>query len=174
MKKFLALVLIAVSFSSCGVSIQSVVDKSAMEEPYTNPYIVIPYEKFATRNFSKQLKKKIEGEFALEQKKVEVYIFENKANDKLSLNHTDEAEEHIGNTIASDKKDLLLIFTPTNLQYHNGGLQSATYELTGIDTRTKKEVWKAKMVSSSSFGPAMFAEKSAKKIYLKLKTDKVL
>lgn len=174
MKKLLAILLIAVSFSSCGVSIQSVVDNSATKEPYSNPYIVIPYEKFATHNFSKQLKKKIEGEFALEQKKIEVYIFENTSNDQLTLNHTDGAEEHIGKTIASDQKDLLLIFTPTNLQYHNGGLQSATYELTGIDTKTKKEVWKARMVSSSSFGPAMFAEKSARKIYEKLKADKIL
>ena len=173
MKKQITLFLITILLTSCGVSIKSVVDSSAIEKPYENTLIVIPYEKGSTRNFSNKLKEKIELEFKAEQKRVEVFIFEKESNG-LTLNANSGIDRKINDAILNDQKDLLLVFKPTNLQYHNGGLQSATYELVGIDTKSKKEVWKATFNSSSSFGPAMFAEKSAKTIFEKLKTDKIL
>jgi hypothetical protein len=173
MIKKITLFLITILLTSCGVSIKSVVDNSLIDKPYNNPLIVIPYEKGSTRNFSNKLKENIEIEFQSEQKPVEIFIFE-KTSTGLTLNANSGIDQKINNVIINDKKDLLLIFNPTNLQYYNGGLQSATYELVGIDTQTKKEVWKATFNSNSSFGPAMFAEKSAKIIFEKLKADKVL
>lgn len=173
MKKQITLFLITLLLTSCGVSIKSVVDSSAIEKPYNNPLIVIPYEKGSTRNFSEKLKEKLGIEFSNANKKVEFLLVEQKS-EKLTLNQNDDVNSKIDNAVRTDQKDIVFIFKPTNLSYYNGGLQSATYKLTGIDVITKKEVWKAEFNSSSSFGPAMFAEKSAQKIFEKLKTDKVL
>lgn len=173
MKKLISIFLIAVLLTSCGVSIKSVVDSSAINEPYKNPLIVIPYEKYSTSNFSEKLKEKLEIEFNNENKKFEFLLVEQKSK-KLALNQNDNVNSEIDNAIRTDQKDIVLIFKPTNLSYYNGGLQSATYELTGIDVLTKKEVWKATFNSNSSFGPALFAEKSAKIIFEKLKADKIL
>ena len=172
MKKITFLFLITILFSSCGVSIKSVVDSSAIKEPYKNPLIVIPYE-YSTKNFSERLEEKLEEVFDENQQKIDIVLFERNKKE-LTLNEDNNLDQIISNSINKDNKDLLLIFRPTNLEYYNGGIQSATYELVGIDTKTKKEVWKASFNSSSSFGPALFAEKSAKKIYEKLKMDKVL
>src|SRR5690606_37847505 len=106
---------------SCGVSIKSVVDNSLIDKPYNNPLIVIPYEKGSTRNFSNKLKENIEIEFQSEQKPVEIFIFE-KTSTGLTLNANSGIDQKINNVIINDKKDLLLIFNPTNLQYYNGGL----------------------------------------------------
>jgi len=171
-KKIIIIVIVGILLTSCGVTIKSVADKS-ITEPYQKPFIVIPYEKYSTKNFSKKLKEKIEIEFQNDNRSVNIYIFE-KQNKGLSLNANNEVDKKINETILNGKIDLLLIFKPTHLQYTNGGLQSVTYELVGIDTKTKKEVWKAEFSSSGGFGPAMFAEKSAKIIYEKLKTDKIL
>lgn len=173
MKKLITFSLIIFLITSCGVSIKSVVDSSAINEPYKNPLIVIPYEKYSTRNFSDKLKEKLEIEFTNANKKVEFLLVE-QGREKLALNQNDDVNSKINNAVLTDQKDIVLIFKPTNLSYYNGGLQSATYELTGIDAITKKEVWKATFNSNSSFGPALFAEKSAKTIFEKLKTDKVL
>ena len=60
MKKVITLILISILLTSCGVSIKSVVDNSAIEQPYENPLVVIPYEKYSTKKFSDKLKEKIE------------------------------------------------------------------------------------------------------------------
>jgi hypothetical protein len=173
MTKQITLFLIIILFTGCGVSIKSVVDESATEKSYVNTLIVLPYEKGSTRNFMNKLKEKIELEFKAENKSVDVYIYEKKKND-LTLNANSVIEKEINDIILDFNKDLLLVFNPTNLKYYNGGLQSATYKITGIDIKTKKEIWKAEFNSNSSLGPALFAEKSAKTIFEKLKTDKVL
>ncbi|WJJ97869.1 hypothetical protein [Algibacter luteus] len=173
MKKLITLFLTSIILISCGVSIKSVVDSSAIKEPYSNPLIVIPFEKNSTRNFSEKLEEKLEIEFNNDNKKVEFLLVE-QGSQKLALNQNDDVNSKIDNAVRTDQKDIVLIFKPTNLSYYNGGLQSATYQLTGIDVTTKKEVWKATFNSNSSFGPALFAEKSAKTIFEKLKTDKVL
>ncbi|WP_298544801.1 hypothetical protein [uncultured Aquimarina sp.] len=92
----------------------------------------------------------------------------------LTLNHKNSIDQTIENKILSDQKDLLLIFKPTDLFFYEGALQKATYEIVGVDTQTKKEIWKANFSSASSFGPALFAEKSVQKIYNKLITDQIL
>jgi hypothetical protein len=53
-------------------------------------------------------------------------------------------------------------------------LQSASYQIIGIDLETKREVWKANFSSSGSFGPSTFAKSATQKIYQKLKDDKIL
>jgi hypothetical protein len=173
MKQYITVFLTFILLTSCGVSIDSVVDSAAIKEPYKNPLVVIPYEKYSTRNFSEKLEEKLQIEFDNHNKKVEFLLVE-RASEKLALNQNENVNSKINNAIIRDQKDIVLIFKPTNLSYYNGGLQSATYQLTGIDVATKKEVWKAEFNSSSSFGPALFAEKSAKVIYEKLKADKVL
>lgn len=173
MKKQITLFLLTIVLTSCGVTINSVVDSYAIKEPYKNPLIVIPYEKYSTRNFSKKLKEKLEVEFSNANRDVEFLLIEQKS-EELTLNQNDDVNTRIDNAIRADQKDIVFIFKPTNLSYYNGGLQSATYKLTGIDVMTKKEVWKAEFNSTSSFGPALFAEKSAQKIFEKLKVDKVL
>ena len=173
MKKAITLFLTIILLTSCGVSIDSVVDNSAIKEPYKNPLIVIPYEEYSTKNFTEELKKKLEVEFKNANKKVEFLLVQQKS-EKLTLNQNDDLNTKINDAIRTDNKDIVFIFKPTNLSYYNGGLQSATYKLTGIDVITKKEVWMAEFNSSSSFGPALFAEKSAKKIFEKLRLDKVL
>ncbi|WP_196887334.1 hypothetical protein [Aureivirga sp. CE67] len=173
MKKLFTLFLISILFSSCGVTIDSVVDHSLFKKPYENSLIVIPYEKYSTKNFSRELQDNLKYEFKENNMKVDFILFEAK-DESLSLNQDDYIEKQINRAIVEGEKDILFIFKPTNLDYVNGGLQSATYKLVGIDVKTKKEVWKAKFSSSSSFGPAMFAEKSAKTIFAKLKEDGVL
>ncbi len=173
MNKQITLFLTFILLAGCGVSIKSVVDKAAIKEPYVNPLIVIPYVKYNTKNFSEKLKEKLIVEFNNENRKVEFLLIEQRP-EKLALNQSDYMNSRIDDAVQADQKDIVLVFKPTNLSYYNGGLQSATYELTGIDVATKKEVWKATFNSSSSFGPALFAEKSAKTIFQKLKTDKVI
>lgn len=172
MKKIVSLLLFA-SLYGCGVSIKSVVDNDATREIYKNSLIVIPSEKFVTKNFVENFKEEIEILFKQSNKKVEIVLFE-KTKKELKLNENSETDQQISSLIEKDNKDLLIIFTPTNLSFYNGGLQSLTYEIVAIETKSKKEVWKAKFNSNSSFGPALFAKKSAKTIYDKLVTDKIL
>lgn len=53
-------------------------------------------------------------------------------------------------------------------------LQTAKYIISGTDTKTNKEIWKAEFTSQSAYGPSLFAEKAAKSFYDKLKIDKIL
>ncbi|WP_053976773.1 hypothetical protein [Mangrovimonas xylaniphaga] len=173
MKQRFVLLLLVMLLTSCGVYIKFVVDYSGTNRPYGNPLIVIPYERGSTRNFTNKLKENMEAKFEEDAKQVEILLFE-KAKKGLTLNTSEGREAQVNSSIVSGNKDLLLLFNPTNMQYYNGGLISVTYELVGIDTQTNKEVWKATFNSSSSLGPAMFAEKSAKTIFEKLKADKVI
>jgi hypothetical protein len=172
MKKY-PLVLALFLVSSCGVQLKSVVDQS-LDTPYMNTLVVIPYENGITRNFSNVLKEKIAEKFAAANKKVEIILIEQARKNELKLNNSADVNAKINSAIARDNKDLILIFRPTRMQFYNGGLQSATYLITGTDIKSKKEVWKAEFTSSSSFGPAMFAEKAATTIYDKLKMDGVI
>lgn len=171
MRKTITLLLITALLNSCGVSITSVVDNSVTSKMYENSLIIIPYIR-STKNFSEKLKEKIQIEYVANNNKVEFILFEKKEKG-LSLNSNNDIDNKINNTIINRKKDLLIIFKPTNLSYMDGGLRSATYEIVGIDTETKKEIWKAEFNSQSGMGPALLAEKSAKTIYDKLKTDNI-
>ena len=98
MKKQITLFLITILLTSCGVSIKSVVDSSAIKKPYNNPLIVIPYEKGSTRNFSNKLKEKIEIEFSAANKPVEIFIFEKQSNG-LTLNANSGIDKKINDAI---------------------------------------------------------------------------
>lgn len=173
MKNFLALCLVSLLLTSCGVSINSVADASENQHLYSNPLIVIPFGEAGTKNFSHRLKEKIEVQFREDEKNVEVFAFE-KPEKSLSLNTTDKFTEKVQEAIMNGEKDLLLIIEPQNLYYNNGSLQVADYQLTGIDTKTGDEVWKANFRSRSFFGPAFFTKKTARIIYERLETDEVL
>ena len=172
MKKMLSFLLL-ISLSSCGVSIKSVVDDNVSKETHKNSLIIIPFEKFVTKNFVENFKEEIELLFKQNNKKVEIILFE-KSKKELQLNENSEIDQQINSSINNDNKDLLIIFKPSNLSFYNGALQSLTYEIVAIDTKTKKEIWKAEFNSNSSFGPALFSKKSAKIIYDKLLIDKIL
>lgn len=173
MNRYLLTTLILVALSSCGVQIKSVVDKSVTTTPYSNPLIVIPYESGITKNFTSLLKQKIEEKFRTDNRKVEILLVE-QSRSELKLNSTADINAKIDSAISSDNKDLILIFRPTKMQFYNGGLQSATYLITGTDLKSRREVWKAEFSSSSSFGPSLFADKVATSIYDKLKLDSVI
>ena len=173
MNRYLLTTLILVFLSSCGVQIKSVVDNSVTTNTYSNPLIVIPYENGVTKNFTNLLKQKIEEKFRNDNRKVEILLVEQSRNE-LKLNSTADIDAKINAAISSDNKDLILIFRPTKMQFYNGGLQSATYLITGTDLKSRKEVWKAEFSSSSSFGPSLFADKAATSIYDKLKLDRVI
>lgn len=171
MKNILTLLLIFFTLTSCGVTLHSVVD-SSLTEKYNNPLIVIPYEG-QTRSFSNNLKSNLEETFSSENQKVEVILYKI-SNTELTLNSQNASESSINSTIVNDQKDIIIVFKPVRLQYYNGGLQRAEYQLIGTDIETKKEVWKANFSSSGSFGPSTFAKAAASKIYTQLKADGVL
>jgi hypothetical protein len=173
MRRFLLNTLIVVAVSSCGVEIKSVVDRSATRNSYSNPLIVIPYENGVTRNFTDLMKQRIEEKFRADNRKVEILLVE-QSRGELKLNSTADIDAKINAAISSDNKDLIVIFKPTQMQFYNGGLQSATYMITATDLNSRKEVWKAQFTSSSSVGPSLFAKKAATTIYEKLKLDKVI
>lgn len=172
MKKAFTLLMLTLLLTGCGVTINSVAEDSP-NQVYSNPLVVIPYEKYGPRNFSKKLKKKMEVQFRERNSNVEVFVFEKPSN-SLSLNTENEIDEKIKATILNDGKDLLLLVQPKNLIYMNGTIQVADYQLTGVDTKTGNEVWKANFRSRSYFGPAFFANKTAKVIIEQLENDKVL
>lgn len=165
---FTALVFV---LSGCGVTLDSVVDNN-LSKHYENPLLVIPYSE-ESFNFSKNLKYNIEGVFSQNKQKAEVLLIAIQ-KEELKLNNNNKNDALISNKVMSDSKDLVVMFRPQKLQYSNGSLQTASYQLVGIDVDTKREVWKANFSSSGSFGPSTFAKKSAEKIYLQLREDGVL
>lgn len=172
MKKIITLLLLTSLLTSCGVTINSVAEDS-VTHTYSNPLVVIPYEKYGPKNFSNQLKKKIEMHFREKESNVEVLVVQKPGN-TLQLNSENEIDKMIQAAITNDQKDLLLLVQPTNLVYMNGTIQVADYQLSGLDTKTGNEVWKANFRSRSALGPSFFANKTAKVIYEQLKEDKVL
>ena len=173
MKKNIILGVIILLLSSCGVTLQSVVDNN-LTKTYDNPLLVIPYEKHRTLNFSNNLKKNIEEIYSVNNEKVEVILIEQSSKADLTLNSTNDGEMKINNAITEDGKDIIIVFKPLNLQYYNNALQSISYQLIGTDIETRREVWKANFSSSGSFGPSTFARASAQKIYQQLKDDRIL
>jgi hypothetical protein len=171
MRKYFTLVFAILILSSCGVTLESVV-QTEVSKKYDSPLIVIPFE-YRTGYFANKLKSNFEEIFAMNNIKVEILLVEI-SKEELALNSSNGNEIRINNAITQDKKDIVIIFKPVKLQYYNGELQSASYQITGIDCDTKREVWKANFSSSGSFGPSTFAKLSAQKIFQKLRDDKVL
>lgn len=173
MKKYILLFLIPLLFPSCAVQIKSVVDSSLIKQPYSEPLIVIPFGDYNIKDLSNGLKKTLEVQFGAEQRSVEILTIE-LAGNSLTLNANRAMEEKIKDAVSNGQKDLLLVFQATEIEYGPGGYRLYTYELTGVDARTKKEVWKANFQVANGFGGEKMAEKLAEAVYAKLKTDKVL
>jgi hypothetical protein len=171
MRKIFTLAIAILILSGCGVTLQSVV-QTELAKTYNNPLIIIPIE-YRTDYFANNLKRNFEEIFVMNNKKVEIFLIKI-SKEELALNSNDGNEIKINNAIAQDKKDLILVFKPVKLEYYSGSLQSASYQITGIDTDTKREVWKANFSSSGSFGPSTFAKTSVQKIFQKLRDDKIL
>lgn len=173
MKKLFASGLIILFFSSCGVTLKSIVEKD-LPQSYSNPLIVFPCVK-STEIFAYKLKDHFEDIFNANGKKIEMYLFSTTPRKKeLTLNEENVIDKEINERIQNGNKDLLILFKPIELFYYNSGLQSASYEITGIDVVTHKEVWKAEFKSTSSFGPSVFAKLGVKKIFEQLKKDQIL
>jgi|LSQX01.1.fsa_nt_gb hypothetical protein len=174
MKKIIIL-FVTISFTlmtSC-ISIKTVVDESAIKEPYKNPLIVILYDKYNTKKFSEKLKTNMELQFRNANIKVEFIFSDLKSSDELTLNQNDDLNTKINNAINNDQKDIVFILKPASISYQNNA-KFVNYSLTGIDVVTQKEVWKARFNTSSSFETNGLAKKAAQKILERLKTDKVL
>lgn len=172
MKKNIILGVILL-FSSCGVTLQSVVDNNLVKT-YDNPLFVILYEKNRTLNFTNNLKKNLEEIYSINNEKVELLLIEQSSKYDLTLNSIENVEMKINNAITKDGNDIVIVFIPVNLQYYNNTLHSITYQLVGTDIETKREVWKANFSSYGSFGPSTLAKASAQKIYRQLKIDRIL
>ena len=172
MRKSYLLVIAIFILSSCGVTLQTFVQPD-LTKTYINPLILIPYEKHQTANFAKNLKGSFEEVFKINNQKLEVLLVET-SKEYPSINSSYENENKINYAISNDEKDLIIVFKLTRLEYYKGGLQKASYQLTGIDLETQIEVWEASFSSSGLFGPSTFANSSAQKIFQKLKEDKIL
>lgn len=174
MKKLLFLFLAPLLLTGCAVQIESIVDNSLIKQPYKNPLVVIPYEDYSIKEFSNNLKENLEVEFKGDQRKIEVLAIE-LTGTSLTLNANKRIDQEVQNSMSNDPKDLLLVFQPTDIEFSEGGYRVFTYQITGIDTNSKKEVWKANFTATrGNFGAAKMAEQSARMIYEKLITDKVL
>lgn len=172
MKKYFLSLIITILLSSCGASLQTIVDHNAIPKPFENPLIVIPYTS-QSFSFSKNLKNNIELKFQAEDQKIEILFLHQESN-TLTLNSNDSFEDKVNYAIINDDKDIVFIFKTTGLRYYNSSLESIDYEVVGIETNNFKEVWKGTMYSSSTVGPSLFANKCAELLYDKLKIDGVL
>ncbi|MFA0960623.1 hypothetical protein AB9P05_02325 [Roseivirga sp. BDSF3-8] len=166
-------VLSLLMLSGCGVQLQSVVDPH-LSTSYKRPLIVIPFESGRTVTFSNSLKRHLEDVFSQNQQEVDVLLISADRRDELALNVEDDRDKKIANAIVEGGKDLVIFFKPEQLEYYNGTLQTASYQLIGIDTGTNREVWKANYSSSGSFGPSIFARASAEKIFKQLLDDNII
>lgn len=174
MKRIVILFFIPLLLSGCAVQIDSIVDHSLIKQPYSNPLVVITYEDYSIKDFSNSLKANLETKFGEDQKNIEVLAIE-MTGTSLTLNADKRIEQEVNTSMSKDAKDLLLVFQPTNIQMGEGGYRIFTFLITGIDTHTKKEVWKANFTATrGNFGASKMAEQSAKIILNKLKADKVI
>jgi hypothetical protein len=121
---------------------KSIVDPNYAKQKYSNPLLVIPYEKNTTEKFNSKLKREIEALFFVDKIKVETFICETKRGD-LKLNERSENEDKINEIIKDDQKDLVLVFTPVSINFTNGTIIDAVYEITAIETSNNNEVWKS-------------------------------
>ena len=143
---------------------------------YTNPLMIIPYEKGISRNFVQELQRNIVEVFKSDKRKLEVFVYEHsdRKKDNEKQEQTDvEVNEKI-NTATQNGHDLLILFQPVNYHLNNGSLYSVTYDLVGVDPANDLVVWKISLQVSSSFGPTVFVDKAAKDILAKLKEDHLL
>jgi len=171
MKKITYLIFLVLILFSCSTSIKSITDTSVIMNQYTKPIVTITLDDNSSNYFTVKLIQDLEVEFDKKQIDSEFLIFK-KSSDQLTLNKKSIVEEKITNSILKNNNDLLLVFRPTSYQSIDGSINSAKMELVGIDTKTKKEVWKAILNSEGFFG--LSAKAAAKKLFEKLRADRVL
>jgi hypothetical protein len=172
MKKALSIFSLVLILAGCGVTIESIVD-SNLRTAYKKPLFVLFYEEYSTDSFTGALKYSLQQEFNAQNIEAKVLRLEH-VNEELSLNSKNDAEIEISQAVVSGASDFVIIVSATGLRYQDGMLNSATFQLVGIDTSTNREVWKAKLKASSAVGPSLFVEQAARKIMEQLKIDRVL
>lgn len=170
MKRNSLLILICLFALSGCVSVRSVVDSEAIKEPFKNPvFFIFNYDD--DKKLGEGVKTNLE----------ELLKNDNLASFNLKLIPAEgfvelDAQDRIKKVISENSVTSDIIFTvePDEKYYERGKLLSMKYVITGVSTKTKKEVWKADFYVSDSFRIDRHAKSSAKKIFEKLKIDKVL
>jgi len=149
-------------FASCGVSINSIV-KPGLEKSYKNPLIAIEINNHS-RNFAKNLKKRLQQTFLEHDKKIEVLLVPAQGSANLSFEENEiQAEKMIEDEIKKGNRDLLIYFRHTDIHLVDGILRSLKYFLISFDTESSEEVWKAKIEVAGYFGPSSFGQVSFQK-----------
>ncbi|WP_346883141.1 hypothetical protein [uncultured Algibacter sp.] len=171
MRKTITLFIIVLSCFSCKTSMESYASNAIKDGLYKNTLIVIPYT-IGSKKYSKKLKQKLLKQYENHSNKVDFLLFE-KEDYKLFLYTNSEIDKKIQKIITDDKKDFLIIFKSTDVNYTYQGLRSVHYEVSGIDVASKKEIWKAKLHAKSGLGPETLVKKTARIIYQKLEYDRI-
>lgn len=127
----------------CIVSIKSIVNSNYNKEKYSNPLLVIPFEKNTTEKFNSKCKREMEALFLFDEIHVVTFICETKRGE-FNLNERFQNEEKVNEIIKIDKKVVVLILRLVTLNCTNGTIVEAVYEITANTTANNNEVWKAK------------------------------
>jgi len=172
MKKFLFLVTIGL-LASCTSTINSVVDPSYSPKRPESPMIAIIYEYGANYSFSNSLKKKLEQYFYNDQRKIEIFLIENK-KPELKIEANNETADKIEWIIEEGDNDLAIIIKPTFLHFEGYSLKGAEYEIIAVQTKTNKVIWKSEFDFQTFFGSYTAVDKVANQIYSTLKSDHIL
>ena len=152
MKNIVIIVTLLFLATSCRVKLNSISNAHLNTKKYQKPLIVIPYAKRRAKNFSLTLIGSLNSEFSKNNQKVKVLGIE--IPKKLDIPEEDLINQKIQQSLSSEFCDVILFFNLTDMFYYNGSLSSVTYEINGIDTISKKEIWKAKYdCFGSSLGP---------------------
>ena len=160
-------------FTSCSSTINTVIDRNELKQPFKNPLMVILYNPEITKSFCEKLKEKFETYLQQDSKKAD-FILVKIHKKELALNDTDSTAFKVEQSIQNNNSDVVIIFKPTHYTFENGGLGEISYLITAIDVATKKEVWKATLTSKSSFGMNGVTDKTATLVYGRLVGEGVI
>ena len=160
-------------FAGCSSSIKTVVDRNELKQPFKKPIFVILYSPDVARKFCDGLKGRFESFLQQDAKKAD-FIIVRIQKKELSLNEKDSANFKVNQAIQNNDNDVAIIFRPTHYTYENGALGEISFTITAINVNTKKEVWKATLTSSSSFGMGGVTDKTASLVYGRLVGEGVI
>lgn len=172
MKKISFLVAVVI-LAGCTSTINSVVDPSYSPKKPENPMIAIIYEYGPNYSFSNRLKKKLEQYFYEDQRKIEIFLVENKKHE-LKIEANNETADIIETIIQEGDNDLAIIVKPTFLYFKRYSFKGAEYEISAIQTKTNKVIWRSEFDFQTFLGSYTVVEKVANQIYSTLKSDHVL
>jgi hypothetical protein len=165
--------LIFALFTNCSSTINTVVDRNELKQPFKNALMVILYNPEITKNFCEKLKERFEVFLQQDSKKAD-FILVKIHKKELALNETDSTGIKVDQSIQNNNNDVVIIFKPTHYTFGNNGLGEISYLITAIDVKTKKEVWKATLTSTSSFGMNGVTDKTATLVYGRLVGEGVI